>query len=62
MFAGARSNDCVAVLPTLARHAVAASREVALPSRNIPITGSMNIFLAVETAFKKWETMQNIGH
>src|SRR5271169_6198323 len=28
----------------LARHAVAASREVALPSRNIPITASMDIF------------------
>src|ERR1039458_3239865 len=28
----------------LARHTVAASREVALPSRSIPISASMNIF------------------
>jgi len=41
----------------LARHAVVGSQGLALPSRT---TASPDI-LAVETAFKDWEGMQNIG-
>jgi hypothetical protein len=46
----------------LARHTVAASREAGLPSKKHPDFSEHGYFLAVETAFKQWEAMQNIGH
>jgi nicotinamidase-related amidase len=42
----------------LARHAVADSHGLALPSRTYNESG---YFLAVETAFKNWEAMQSPG-
>jgi hypothetical protein len=43
----------------LARHAAAASQGHVLPSH--PECSEHAYFLAVETAFTRWEAMQNVG-
>jgi hypothetical protein len=46
----------------LGSHAVVAWRGHALPFKKHPDHSEHAYFLAVETAFKNWEAMQNVGH
>ena len=46
----------------MAQPAVATSQGLALPSKKHPKYNEHEYFLAVESAFERWEAMQNAGH